>query len=500
MIRSTGREAAPIQCAVGVLGIAVQAYLILGLILLRYQVEHQLIGLPRLRGEAGVHIELGFPDAPVFVRGRCLVDVHHSAVGILVQTDQIAVIVALIDAVDAAVCEITHGQTDRGFRHCLGDHLAGGLFLIQGKAVGQDIGVVVRDFLHPEIAHGHRGALGHLAQGELDDQLLALAAAGDHSLTAGDLIGHQVLAIEGAVALFHIGVVKEHLKGHVLIAHHIGGDVITGAGIGDEAGLDIEPGLPDAGIPGRSHILQRHRVGVALEEHAIALVVLFIDPGLIFKVHGHGQGVLVVHLVRVFLHLDLGEVNGKRREHAQLQIQIAGAALGDQNAGDRVVALFDVKLLEIAELDLAGHVGGEAVGHPVIPTGHGGIVALQLHMPGLAVGLGGGEAVDPVHHLARTDHGVALKLGLEGRVAGVGRAGRQAFGVEDGRALLRDGGGRLCGRRLLRRGRLGRRGGRFRRSRGRRRGLAAARKQKRGEQQYDDETLCLLHRDFLLAE
>ena len=165
-----------------------------------------------------------------------------------------------------------------------------------------------------------------------------------------------------------------------------------------------------------------------------------VDQQLLLEIHGSLQGVLIVHLIGELLHLDLGKVDGEGRQHAQLQVQIAGAAGGDHHAGDAVLAFLNVKLLEVAELDLAGNVGVEAVGHPVVPAGNGGVVALQLHVPGLAVGLRGGEAVDSVYLLALAGNRAAFKLGVE---HGGFHLGGAQLSAEGGPGL---GCGRLCRR------------------------------------------------------
>ena len=133
----------------------------------------------------------------------------------------------------------------------------------------------------------------------------------------------------------------------------------------------------------------------------------------LFKVYGRGERFFIVFFVRILLDFDLVEVNRKRMEHAELQIQIACAAIGNQDAGDAVIAFLNLKLLEVTELDLAGHIGMETVGYAVIPAGNGGIVCFQLDMPGFPVGLRGVKAVYAVHRFAASGNGAALEFRTE---------------------------------------------------------------------------------------
>ena len=89
------------------------------------------------------------------------------------------------------------------------------------------------------------------------------------------------------------------------------------------------------------------------------------------------------------------------------------AAIGNQDAGDAVIAFLNLKLLEVTELDLAGHIGMETVGYAVIPAGNGGIVCFQLDMPGFPVGLRGVKAVYAVHRFAASGNGAALEFRTE---------------------------------------------------------------------------------------
>ena len=59
----------------------------------------------------------------------------------------------------------------------------------------------------------------------------------------------------------------------------------------------------------------------ATHEHGIvALVMPLVDARLPLEVHGLGKCVLEVDLVRIFLDLNLAEVNRESRKHAQLQV------------------------------------------------------------------------------------------------------------------------------------------------------------------------------------
>ena len=156
-----------------------------------------------------------------------------------------------------------------------------------------------------------------------------------------------------------------------------------------------------------------HRVAAANEDRSVALIVLFVNHRFLLEVHRRVQGVLIVHHIRVLLDLDLGKVDRKGLEHTELQIKIARAAGGDYDTGDAVFTLFDLELLEIAEFDRACHIRSEAVGHKVIPACNGGIVAFQLYVPRLSVGLRGGKAIYAVDHLPASRHVVSFKLGAK---------------------------------------------------------------------------------------
>ena len=272
---------------------------------------------------------------------------------------------------------------------------------------------MVLDFLHAEIAYIDDGSLRHFAEGELHHQIVTVAAAGDDGLAGLRLSSGQILTVQGSVALFLVAVVEEDLKGHVLIALDVGGYTVVHAGLGDQACPDIQTGLPYAGIPGGGEVFDADPILGAGEDRGIALVVLFKYEGFPLKVHRRGKRILVIHLVRVLFDLDLGKVDRKGREHAELQIKIARSGTCRQDAGEAVVALADLKLLEVAELDLACHVRMEAVGNAVVPAGDGGIVALELDVPGLSVGLCGGKAIHAVDSLAFARDGAAFKLGAE---------------------------------------------------------------------------------------
>ena len=485
MVGAPGGEAAAIEGAVGVLAVAVEAGLILGLVRGGADVEADRIGAAGLQGHAGGGVELGLPDASALLGG--LGDLQGGAVAALLQAHLVVAVVALIDRVGAVEGDVRGDGLvavgDEG-----GDDLAGGDHLVQGEARRQQALVVVLDLLDVQRAHLHGGLLRGLAQRELQHQLLA-AVADDHGLDGLGLSGLQLLLIEGAVALLLLAAVEEELIGEGPVTAQIRRDAIADAGLGHKARMDVEAGLPHAGIPGRRGIVEADLAGLPGEPGVIALVMALIDQRLFLEVHRGLQGVLQLHHVGVLLHLDLAELDGEGGQHAQLQVQIAGAAGGDQDAGDAVLALLDVELLEVAELDLAGHVGGEAIGHPVVPAGDGGIVALQLHMPGLAVGLGGGEAVLPVHHLAGAGDIAALELGPE--QVGLDMGGLDRTGsCEDVRLPVASG----------RQG-LGR--GRDRAPVPHRRGaplLPAGSQQQRRQQQHCNDRSLLFHERILLAD
>ena len=73
----------------------------------------------------------------------------------------------------------------------------------------------------------------------------------------------------------------------------------------------------------------------------------------------------------------------------------------------------DLKLLEIAEFHLSGHIRMEPIGHTVVSPGDSGIVAFELDMPGFPVGLRGCEAIYAVDDLTAARHVMAFKLGAE---------------------------------------------------------------------------------------
>ena len=224
----------------------------------------------------------------------------------------------------------------------------------------------------------------------------------------------------------------------------------------------------------------------------------FIDGSLLQKTHRRGQRVFIIDHVRVLLDLNLRKVDRKGREHPQLQVEISRAAGGDQNAGDAVLALLDRKLLEIAELDLAGHIRAETIGHAVIPPGNGRIAALKLDVPGLSVRFRGDEAVHAVYGLAAARNCIALEFG--GKQVALHDVLPDSFvGSPQGQETRAE---RFRFRRRVKQRRLLRsrvRPGRFLRF-GRLHGsLAAAGKQQRGQENDRNQDFCALHRMFLLA-
>ena len=156
-----------------------------------------------------------------------------------------------------------------------------------------------------EIGDLHDRAFRRFAERELQDKLVALAAADDDRLAGFDLSGSRRLTVQGAVALFFLVVVEQNLKRHILVAAHVRGDAVADARLRDQTGLDIELGLPHAGIPGCSKIVDAYSVAAATKHRGVALVVLFPNDGLSLKVHRNRERVLVIDFVRKLLDLDL---------------------------------------------------------------------------------------------------------------------------------------------------------------------------------------------------
>ena len=202
-----------------------------------------------------------------------------------------------------------------------------------------------------------------------------------------------------------------------------------GAKLRNHAGPDVEPGLPDAKVRRDGFVIDVDRVTVADEDRVIALVVLLVDTRLPHEVHRLGKRVLIGDLVRVLLDLDRGEVDREGREHAELQVEIARAVLGGEDARDAVLARLDLELLEVAELDRAGNIGAEVVGHVVVASRDGGIVCLELDVPGLAIGLRGDEVIRTSDGAAASRDAVALELGIEQSALGIGRLSRLLGGI-----------------------------------------------------------------------
>ena len=326
-----------------------------------------------------------------------------------------AVVGAGIHAVGAVKGELLqrNGGIVGGHHHILRAQIHAA---VHGEVGGQHIGVMLIHLLHPDVVHRHLAAVGRLAEGELQNHLAALGACRSQvdELLEGAL-GHiaHALAVEGAVALLVIAVVEADLHVHLMGGGHVRADPVQGARLQNGGGLHVQAGHPHLGTERNLLHLHGDAVQMAVQLIEIARVVLHVHRALGAPGDGHGHDALIVGLGLQLLHLDGGEVDGKGLQRAQLQIQIGVAVAGADLAGDAVLTLTDGELVEVTELHRARHVGLEVVGHPVIPAGHGHVVALQLHMPGLAVGLGGGKAIHAVHRLALTGYVTALKLGPE---------------------------------------------------------------------------------------
>ena len=378
------------------------------------------VGLVSLQRHACIHKQLHSPHLAALVGGGD--DVQRGAVLALVEGGGVLRHVPFIHVVHAVVGKALHLHGLIAAGHSLGfrPRFHAG---VHGKAHRQHIGVMLMHLLHPDVVHGDLAAVGGLAEGELQNHLAALAAGAAQvdELLEGAL-GHiaHALAVEGAVALLVVAVVEADLHVHLVGGGHVGADPVQGARLQNGGGLHVQPGHPHLGAEGDLLHLHGDAVQMAVQLIEIARVVLHVHRALRAPGNGHGHHALVVGLGLQLLHLNAGEVDGKGLQGAQLQIQIGIAVAGADLPGDAVLTLADGELVEVAELHRACHVGVEVVGHPVVTAGHGHIVALQLHVPGLAVGLGGGKAIHAVHRLALTGHIAALKLGPEhvGRLVG----------------------------------------------------------------------------------
>ena len=149
--------------------------------------------------------------------------------------------------------------------------------------------------------------------------------------------------------------------------------------------------------------------------------MLLINDRFPLKIDRGGKRVLVLNFVRVLFHLNLFKVDRKRRQHAELQVKVARAAVRDHNSGDAVVSLMDLELLEITELDRSGNIRVKTVSHKVIPSGYRRVVAFKLDMPGFSVGLRRIETIDAVDSLAASLDIVSFEFGAEHRGRHFGR-------------------------------------------------------------------------------
>ena len=365
-----------------------------------------------LRGDAGLDVDAARPHfvlVGLFDHGgggaACRLHQGHGEAGVG----------AGIHAVGAVKGELLqrNGGIVGGHHHILRAQIHAA---VHGEVGGQHIGVMLIHLLHPDVVHGDLAAVGGLAEGELQNHLAALAAGAAQvdKLLEGAL-GHiaHALAVEGTVALLVVAVIEANLHVHLMGGGHVGADPVQGAGGKNGGGLHVQAGHPHLGAEGDLLHLHGDAVQMAVQLIEVARVVLHVHRALRAPGDGHSHDALIVGLGLQLLHLDGGEVDGEGLQRTQLQIQIGIAVAGADLAGDGVLTLTDGKLVEVAELHRARHVGLEVVGHPVVTAGHGHVVALQLHMPGLAVGLGGGKAIHAVHHLALTGYVTALKLGPE---------------------------------------------------------------------------------------
>ena len=416
VVRATSRQAAAVQRAIGVLDVAVEANLVVRLVAFGIEVELESIVCARIERHAGSGIELGLPHAAVVRVGRRLRDGHGRAARAFLKVNDVAIVMLLIHCLNAAVEGGRQRDVLIGHGDGLVDDRAGHHGLIQRKAFGQHVGVLVNDLVHVDVAHDDQRSATGLAERELEDELVAVAIASDHCLAGLHLTRNQLLAIESAIALLDVAVVEKELERNVALVavnHHISGDAIVGALLGDQAGPHVELGLPNTEVEWDGLVVDVDRVVSSHENRLVARIMTLVDARLPLEVHRRGQGVLIRDLVRVLLHLDIGEVDGEGRQHTKLKIKIARAVLGGEGARDAVLAFLDLELLEVAELDRTGHVGGEVVGHGVITARDGGVVCLELDMPRLSVGLRGNEMELAADGSAAARDRVALELGLE---------------------------------------------------------------------------------------
>ena len=300
-------------------------------------------------------------------------------------------------------------------------NLSGKDGLIQCKTVGKNARIVIIDLLHADIADDHHAALRRFSQRELQDQLIAVAASADHRFTCLHFAAGQLLTVKGTISLFLVPVVEKDLKRHILLAHHICQDAVTGSQFRIHAGSDIKSGFPHACIERRGDVVDIHCVTAAVKEHGVALVVLLINDRFPFKIDRGGKRVLVLHFVCVLFHLNLLKVNRKSRQHSQLQVEVARAAVRDHDARNAVVPFMDLELLKITELDRSGNIGVKPVSHKVIPPRYRRVIAFKLDMPGFPVGLRRVEPIDAVYDLTASFDVVSFEFRAEHRGFHCGR-------------------------------------------------------------------------------
>ena len=190
VVRSARGQAAAVERTVVVLVVAVEAHLVVGLVVGGHQVELDAVALVGLQRHAGGGIELCLPHATVVRVGRRLLDPHRRAVLVLRELDDVAVVMLLVHRVHAGVEGGRQRDVLEGHRDQLVDHLPGRNGPVQRIARGKRVGVLVDDLVHVDVTDDdHRTGAG-LAKRELQDELVAVAIAGNHGLTGVHLAGN----------------------------------------------------------------------------------------------------------------------------------------------------------------------------------------------------------------------------------------------------------------------------------------------------------------------
>ena len=415
VVSLTGFEAAAVKCAVSVLAVAVEAGFVFGLVFVSCQVILDQIARPGFQVRVCGRIEFSLPHPAVIRIGRCLPDDHFGARIAFFHIYNISVVVLFIDRVRAGIERVGQRDLFERIGNQFFQDLPGKDGLIKCKSIGKDALIVIVNLFHADVADNHHASLRRFAKRELQDQLIAVSASADHSFTCRHFSAGQLLTVKSAVALLLVPVVEEDLERHIFLAHHIGEDAVAGAEFRIQAGFDIKSGFPHAGIERRGDVVDIHGIAAAAKEHRIALIVLLINDRLPLKIDRGGKRVLVLHFVRVLFHLNLMKINRKSRQHAELQIEVARAAVRDHDPGDAVIPFMDLELLEVTELDRSGNIGVKTVSHKVIPSRNRRVVAFQLDMPGFPVGLRRVETIDAVYGFAASFDIVSFEFGTEHR-------------------------------------------------------------------------------------